>query len=119
DPAEIGKEKFETVARAGGPATATQTAASRHSASATEIPPPLRTAGEFMSSKSEKLSYLITLLGVPVGSVELEAKNVNNEVRITLKTRTNTALSSIYPVDDIMETRHLGGNFIITKIRQH
>jgi hypothetical protein len=78
----------------------------------------LRIADEFISSKSEKLSYLISLLGVPVGSVELEAKNENGEVRITLRTRTNTALSSIYPVDDIIETRHIGGNFIITKIRQ-
>jgi hypothetical protein len=71
-----------------------------------------------MSSKSEKLSYLISLLGVPVGSVELEAKNENGEIWITLRSRTNTTLSSIYPVDDIMETRHIGGNFIITKIRQ-
>jgi hypothetical protein len=66
----------------------------------------------------EKLSYLISLLGVPVGSMELEASNANGEVRISLRTRTNTALSSIYPVDDLIETRHLGGNFIITKIRQ-
>jgi len=71
-----------------------------------------------MSSKSEKLSYLISLLGVTVGSVELEAKNENGEIWITLRSRTNTALSSIYPVDDFMETRHIGGNFIITKIRQ-
>jgi hypothetical protein len=53
-----------------------------------------------------------------VGNLELEAKNENNEVRITLRTRTNAALSSIYPVDDFMETRHIAGNFIITKIRQ-
>jgi hypothetical protein len=50
--------------------------------------------------------------------MELEAKNENNEVRIILRTRTNSGLSGIYPVDDIMETRHLAGNFIITKIRQ-
>jgi hypothetical protein len=54
-----------------------------------------------------------------VGNVELEAKNENNEVRITLRTKTNGVLSSIYPVDDLMENRHIiGGNFIITKIRQ-
>jgi len=117
EPAEIDKEKI-LIARTSEPAIAPLPAASRHIASATPIPPPLRNAGEFMSSKSEKLSYQISLLGIPVGSVELEAKNENNEIRITLRTRTNTVLSSIYPVDDIMETRHLGGNFIITKIRQ-
>lgn len=117
-PAVIGKEKADSITRTSEPAIAPQPAASRHIASATAIPPPLRTAGEFMSSKSEKLSYLISLLGVPVGSVELEAKNENGEVRITLRTKSNTALSSIYPVDDIIETRHIGGNFIITKIRQ-
>jgi hypothetical protein len=118
EPAVIGKEKSDSVTRTGEPAIAPQSAAPRQIALATEIPPPLRTAGEFMSSKSEKLSYLISLLGVPVGSVELEAKNENNEVRITLRTRSNAVLSSIYPVDDIIETRHIGGNFIITKIRQ-
>jgi hypothetical protein len=115
----IDKEETDGATRAGEPAPAPQPAASRHNASELAIPPPLRTAGEFLSSKSEKLSYLISLLGVPVGSVELEAKNENNEFRITLRTRTNTVLSSIYPVDDFMETRHtIGGNFIITKIRQ-
>ena len=118
EPAAIGKDKTETVTRTREPAPAPPTPASRQSASATDIPPPLRTTSEFISSKSEKLSYLITLLGLPVGSVELEAKNENNEVRITLRTRSNGALSSVYPVDDIMETRHLGGNYIITKLIQ-
>jgi len=117
EPVVIVKEKPEMIARTSDPVPAPQPA-SRHIASAPEIPPPLRTAGEFMSSESEKLSYLISLLGLPVGSVELEAKNENGEVRITLRTRSNTALSSIYPVDDLIETRHIGGNFIITKIRQ-
>lgn len=118
EPAVIGKEKTDTVARPSEPAKPSQPAASRHIALAVAIPPPLRTTGEFMSSKSEKLSYLISLLGVPVGSVELEAKNENGEVRLTLRTKTNTALSSIYPVDDLIETRHIGGNFITTRIRQ-
>jgi hypothetical protein len=123
EPAVIVKEKPDMIARASEPAEVPQPrvpqpAASRHIASATEIPPPLRTAGEFMSSESEKLSYLISLLGVPVGSMELEAKNENGEVQITLRTRSNAAMSSIYPVDNIIETRHIGGNFIITKVRQ-
>lgn len=119
EPLVIDKEEADGATHAGEPAPAPQPAASLHNAPAVAIPPPLRTAGEFLSSKNEKLSYLISLLGVPVGSVELEAKNENNEFRITLRTRTNTVLSSIYPVDDFMETRHtIGGNFIITKIRQ-
>ena len=105
EPFEIDKEKADDATRTSAPAPARQPAALQHNASVTAIPPPLRTAGEF--------------LGVPVGSVELEAKNEKNEVRITLITRTNGVLSSIYPVDDVMETRHIiGGNFIITKIRQ-
>jgi hypothetical protein len=118
EPALVGKEKIDITSRTSEPALAPQPAASRQILLATAIPPPLRTADEFMSSKSEKLSYLISLLGVPVGSVELVARNENGEVRISLRTRTNTALSSIYPVDDIIATRHIGGNFIITKIRQ-
>jgi hypothetical protein len=119
EPSVIDKEKTESNARISEPAPVPQPAASLHNAPAAVIPPPLRTAGEFLPAKNEKLSYLITLMGVPVGSVELEAKNENKEIRLTLSTRTNTALSSIYPVDDFMETKHIiGGNFIITKIRQ-
>ena len=118
EPAVIGKEKTDIIARISEPATAPQPVASRHIAAATALPPPLRTAGEFLPSRNEKLSYQISMLGVPVGSVELEAKNENGEVRLSLRTRSNAALSSIYPVDDIMETRHIAGNFIITKIRQ-
>jgi len=118
EPAVIVKEKTDSSTRTAAPAPAPPPPVSRHTAAAPAIPPPLRTASEFMSSKSEKLSYLISLLGVPVGSVELEAKNENGEVWITLRTRSNGPLSSFYTVDDIMETRHLGGNFIITKIRQ-
>jgi hypothetical protein len=91
----------------------------QHIVSATEIPPPLRTASEFLSSKREKLSYLVSLRDVPVGSMELEAKNENGEIRITLRTKSNSALSGVYPVDNVMETRHIAGNFIITKNRQH
>jgi len=118
EPAVIVKEKTDSSTRTAAPAPVPPPSASRQTSTAPAIPPPLRTAGEFMSSKSEKLSYLISLLGVPVGSVELEAKNETGEVWITLRTKSNGPLSSFYTVDDIMETRHLGGNFIITKIRQ-
>jgi len=116
--AVISEEKTASTPRTAEPHPAPQAPAPLHVALADASPPPLRTAGEFISTTREKLSYLVTLLGVPVGNIELEAKNDNGEVRITLRTRSNAALSSIYPVDDLMETRHVVGNFIITKIRQ-
>lgn len=119
EPAVTGKEKADSTPRTSASAIAPKPASPQLTVSAAAIPAPLRTAHEFISSKSEKLSYLISLLGVPVGSVELEAKNENGEVWITLSTKSYGPLASIYSVDDIMETRHIGGNFIITKIRQH
>ena len=118
EPAAVGREKTELDSRTSEASLDLKAVTARQGASVSEIPPPLRTASEFISSKREKLSYLISLLGVPVGSLELEAKNENGEIRIALRTRSNSALSGIYPVDDLMETRHIGGNFIITKIRQ-
>lgn len=82
------------------------------------LDPPLRTSGEFMGTTHEKLAYRISLLGLPVGSAELEAHNEKGEVRITLRVRSDTVLSAIYPVDDLIETRHINGNFILTRIRQ-
>lgn len=85
----------------------------------TEAPlPPLRKAGEFLAADSERLCYRISMLGIPVGTAELEAKQENGEVRITLRIRTNEAASQLYPVDDWVETRHIGGNFILSRIRQ-
>ncbi|HEY3308844.1 MAG TPA: DUF3108 domain-containing protein [Desulfuromonadaceae bacterium] len=118
EPAGIGKEKTAVLALSNEPTKDPLPTASRPAAFAPAITPPLRTAGEFLTTKSEKLSYLISLLGVPVGSAELVAKNENGEFRITLRTRSNSALSSVYPVNDIIETRHIAGNFIITKVRQ-
>ncbi|MBT0653858.1 DUF3108 domain-containing protein [Geobacter luticola] len=93
-------------------------AAARKTVSAHAKNPPLRTAGEFLATEREKLTYQISMFGLPVGGAELEAKNERGEVRITLKVTTNALLSSLYPVDDFVETRHIGGNFIVTKIRQ-
>jgi len=83
-----------------------------------EILPPLRTAGEFLHAKAEKLTYRVSMLGVPVGSAQLLASMEKGEVRITLKVVSNSALSALYPIDDLVETRHLAGNFIISKIKQ-
>jgi len=80
--------------------------------------PPLRTTGEFLGSDHEKLVYRVSLLGMPVGSAELEAKKVQGEIWITLRVKSDLALSTIYPVDDLIETRHIHGNYILTRIRQ-
>ena len=93
-------------------------AASPQLAPAPAILPPLRATSEFLTTKTENLSYLISILGMPVGSAELGARNVKGEVCITLGVRSNAALASIYPVNDVIETRHIAGNFVITNIRQ-
>ncbi|GAB7026837.1 DUF3108 domain-containing protein [Geotalea toluenoxydans] len=83
-----------------------------------ELPPPLRTAGEFTTTSHERLNYRISLLGMPIGVAELEAKNDKGEMKISLKVKSTPAISAVYPIDDLIETRHIAGNFIITKIRQ-
>lgn len=80
--------------------------------------PPLMPTSDFMGTTHEKLVYRISLLGLPVGSAELEASSENEEIRITLRVKSDAVLSSIYPVDDLIETRHINGNFILTRIRQ-
>lgn len=92
--------------------------ASRQDLLARAIQPPLRTAGEFLATKRENLYYQIKLLGIQAGSAELEAKNEKGEVRITLRVKSNSVISTVYPVDDLIETRHIGGNFLLTRIRQ-
>lgn len=81
-------------------------------------PPPSGRPDELLKTTYEKLTYLISIFGLPVGTAELEAKNVHSEVRITLRVTSNAAISSIYPVDDTVETRHIDGKYILTTIRQ-
>jgi len=83
-----------------------------------EIKPPLRTVGEFMATGWEKLTYQVSMFGLPVGIAVLEAKNERGDVWITLRVKSTSVLSSLYPVDDLVETRHIAGNFIVTKIKQ-
>jgi hypothetical protein len=115
---EDGEKKADALTENDEAANGSTTAVSQQEPPGVAVTPPLRTAGEFITTKRERLSYLINLHGIPVGSAELEAKNENGEVRLTLKTRSNAAFANIFPVDDIVETRHLRGNFILTKIRQ-
>jgi uncharacterized protein DUF3108 len=83
-----------------------------------ELLPPLRSSEEFMGTESETLSYRISLLGIPVGSAILHARRDKGEVWLTLKVTSDAVISNIYPVDDLIETRHINGNFIVTRIRQ-
>jgi hypothetical protein len=93
-------------------------AAQRPSAMAEALLPPLRKARDFLATDRERLTYRISMMGIPVGSAELEAGQENGEVRITLRIQSNAAISELYPVDDRVETRHIGGNFILCRIRQ-
>jgi hypothetical protein len=79
---------------------------------------PLRATSDFIGTTHEKLVYRISLLGLPVGSAELEASSEKEDLRITMRVKSDAVLSSIYPVDDLIETRHINGNFILTRIRQ-
>ena len=56
------------------------------------LPPPLRNAAEFFSSKHEKLCYQITMYGIPVGDAQLEATNNSGELRITTRVQSNAAI---------------------------
>ena len=82
------------------------------------IQPPLRKVEEFLGREQETLTYQVNLRGVPVGSAVLEASSAGGEFRISLKMNSGPALSTLYPVHNQIETRHIGGNFIITKIRR-
>ncbi|NVN98926.1 MAG: DUF3108 domain-containing protein [Geobacteraceae bacterium] len=74
---------------------------------------------DFLSSPYEKLTYVIGMFGAPVGSAELEARDDNGEVVITLRIRSNELFSAIYPVNNFVQTRHVGNRFIMTTINQH
>ncbi|MBJ6800539.1 DUF3108 domain-containing protein [Geomonas propionica] len=90
----------------------------RKTSVAYQVQPPLRQVDEFLAAAKERLTYQISMFNLPVGSAELEAKRENGEVRFTLKVKSSPALSGIYPVDDLVETRHIGGNYILTRIQQ-
>jgi hypothetical protein len=82
------------------------------------VQPPLRLTEEFISLERETLIYQVRLRGAPVGTAQMEASSSGGEFRISLKMNSAPALSAIYPVQSQIETRHIGGNFIITKIRR-
>jgi hypothetical protein len=114
DAAPAEPASVQTVA----PVEVTPAIAANQKATLPAPPPSLRTAAEFTTTQREQLNYRISLMGMPVGIAELEAKNVKGEINISLKVKSTPAISAVYPVDDLIETRHIAGNFIITKIRQ-
>jgi hypothetical protein len=79
---------------------------------------PVRDAGEFLTTKREKLTYRISLLKIPVGTAVMEATNNDGELRINIRITSNAVLSSFYPVDDLVETRMIKGSYLLTRVRQ-
>lgn len=114
----INTDKSDASTQNNATTNETTPAASRKNLPLNVIQPPLRMASEFMATEREKLTYQISMFGLPVGIAELEAKKEQGEIRITLKVKSNSVIASLYPVDDLVETRHIGGNFILTRIRQ-
>ena len=73
----------------------------------------------FLSSRYEKLTYSISMLGgITIGSAELESKNDHGVTTITLRVKSNAFSSVFFRVDDLVETKHIDGRFIVTKIQQ-
>ena len=79
---------------------------------------PCETQEEFLATKKEKLTYRISLLKIPVGTAVMEATNNNGELRITIRITSNAVFSTVYPVDDLVETRMIKGNYLLTRVRQ-
>ena len=75
-------------------------------------------SGAFLTTPYEKLTYQLRMLSIPVGTAELEAQNDNGNVVISLRVRSNAAFSNIFLVDNLVESRHVAGRFIMTTIRQ-
>jgi hypothetical protein len=73
----------------------------------------------FIASKYEKLSYRITMHGIPVATAELEAKNEQGMTSLTMRVKSNPAVSSVFPVDNVIESQQIGGLYLMTKIKQH
>lgn len=69
--------------------------------------------------QQERLVYQISLMGMPVGSAQLEATNQQGELRIRTSVSSNSVISAIYPVHNRTDTRLIKGRYLLTRIRQH
>lgn len=81
--------------------------------------PPLRKGSEFLAAVRERLTYRIVMFGIPVGEAVLEAANSARGFTITTRVTSNAAISSVYPVDDLVEIQLVCGNYLVTRISQH
>jgi hypothetical protein len=86
---------------------------------ARETPTMLQTVSAQMAARYEKLSYLVTVRGLPIGNAELESKYENGVTSITLRVQSNALTSTFFPIDNVVETRHIDGLFIMGTIKQH
>ncbi|UFS71394.1 DUF3108 domain-containing protein [Geomonas sp. RF6] len=82
------------------------------------LPPPLRRGKEFVPAAMEKLTYRITLHGILIGEAVLLATNEKGAVRISVKVTSSPLITPFYPVDDLIETQLVMGNYLVTSIRQ-
>ncbi|HJV35706.1 DUF3108 domain-containing protein [Geomonas sp.] len=78
----------------------------------------LQKVSDFLAPRYERLAYQITMHGVPIGHAELESKNEKGITSITLRVRSNAAFSGIYLVEDLVETQHVGGLYIMARVSQ-
>jgi len=117
EPLQSEEEADELPVAAKSVAPANAAGVAPQPASGDQTLPRLRAGGAFLAAKHEKLTFQIMMFEIPVGTAELESKYENGETSITLRVRSNAAISGIYPVDDLVEARHVG-SFIMAKIRQ-
>jgi len=74
--------------------------------------------GDLLRHRYEKFSYRIYLAGVAVGEAELEAERVSEGARMSLKLHSTPAFSGIYQVNDLVETKQIKSDFILSKVRK-
>lgn len=74
--------------------------------------------GNFLSAAHETLEYRIQMFGIPVGSAQLEAHAANGDTLISLHVQSNNAFSAIYPVHNVIETRHVAERYLMATVRQ-
>ncbi len=74
--------------------------------------------GNFLSAAHETLEYRIQMFGIPVGSAQLEAHAKNGDTFISLHVQSNSTFSAIYPVHNVIETRHVAERYLMASVRQ-
>ncbi len=67
----------------------------------------------------EKLTYQLSIYGLPIGDAEMEAKREAGETTLTLRVKSNATISNVFPVDNTIVARHIDNRFILATIRQH